>query len=164
MAVRTPPSAARVSPDVLIRATATEKTAIHELVQFLGRHPTEEASILIDGQKQALPGSTVRALRRLIMYLGRDNAVTLVPHAVELTTQAAADLLGVSRPHLVSLCEKGKIQCTWVGSHRRLKLDAVLAYRDAQIASQRKAMNRLSRIDQAGATDGERPKLRRHGS
>ena len=164
MPVATPPSAARVSPDVLIRASAAEKGRIQDLSDFLTRHPSEEVSILIGGDKHALPASSSRAFRRLVMYLARDNAVTLVPHAVELTTQAAADLLGISRPHVVSLCERGRLRFSRVGTHRRLKLDDVLAYRNDQIAAHRKAMQKMNQVEQHDDPEEERPKLRRHGT
>jgi excisionase family DNA binding protein len=47
----------------------------------------------------------------------------LVPIATEITTQAAAQLLGCLRIHFVELVEEGNIPFTLVGRHRRVKLD-----------------------------------------
>lgn len=38
-----------------------------------------------------------------------------------LTTGQAAGMLGVSRQHVVDLCDRGELPCTWSGSHRRIR-------------------------------------------
>jgi excisionase family DNA binding protein len=47
------------------------------------------------------------------------KAITLVPRTQRLTTQEAADFLGISRPTLVKLLEDGKIPFDQPGRHRR---------------------------------------------
>ena len=55
--------------------------------------------------------------------------ISIVPMAAEVTTQAAAELLGCSRPHLVKLLEEGKIDFTKVGKHRRIKFEDIMHYK-----------------------------------
>jgi excisionase family DNA binding protein len=61
--------------------------------------------------------------------MGQGKMISIVPIATEVTTQAAAEILGCSRPHLVKLLENGKIAFTKVGKHRRIKFDDIMKYR-----------------------------------
>src|SRR5688500_10719116 len=67
--------------------------------------------VRIEGSTEAitLPAGAVRLLADLLAHMARGNAVTLVPIHAELTTQQAADFLGVSRPFLVARLEAGDI-------------------------------------------------------
>lgn len=76
--------------------------------------------------------------------LASGNAVTIVPVHAELTTQQAADMLGVSRPYLIRLLEDGKLPFSKVGSHRRLKAADVMAYKEERDAEQREVLRELS--------------------
>jgi excisionase family DNA binding protein len=47
-----------------------------------------------------------------------------------ITTGQAARILGVTRQHVIDLCERGELPYTMAGTHRRIPLDAVNALRD----------------------------------
>ena len=96
----------------------------------------------------SLPPSAVRLLVRILDEIGRGNAVTLTPVHTELTAQRAAELLNISRPSLIQLLNEGRIAFRKVGTQRRVRLDAVIAYKRQAEAERRAALAELAAYDQ----------------
>lgn len=101
-----------------------------------------------DGETTAIPASVLQALKLVARSMARGQSVTLLPHGAELTTQEAARILNVSRPHLVKLLDEGAIPHHKVGSHRRVRADDVLAYRSRRAAHRAAKLDELARIAQ----------------
>ena len=80
--------------------------------------------------------------------MAHGNGVTLTPLHAELTTRQAADLLQVSRTHLVQLLDEGRIACPKVGAHRRVRARDVLGYRRETEFRCRETLDGLTALDQ----------------
>jgi excisionase family DNA binding protein len=92
----------------------------------------------------ALPASAVEGLFQLLRLIAAGNAVTIIPIHAELTTQQAADLLGVSRPFLIKQIEEGKLPCRKVGTHRRVLHKDLVQYKQRADAERLRALQELS--------------------
>jgi 3,4-dihydroxy 2-butanone 4-phosphate synthase/GTP cyclohydrolase II len=84
-----------------------------------------------------VPRAAFRLLIEVLSQMARGNVVAVTPIQADLTTQQAAELLGVSRPHLVKLLESGYLPFRKVGAHRRVLFSDLAAYRDGVEAQQR---------------------------
>lgn len=91
-----------------------------------------------------LPYAVITLLNRILTEMADGNAVTLVPVHAELTTSQAADLLNISRPHFVKLLESKAIPFSKVGSHRRIRAEDVLCYREQRLGRRRKVLEELT--------------------
>lgn len=130
----------------LARVSATE------LTQLLRERPeSDRAHIKLDGANLVLPRQALVLLRDLLIEMAQGNSVTILPTHAEVTTQEAANMLNVSRPHLVKLLEEGAIPFTRVGTHRRIRLQKLLAYKRQREEVSETALQEL--VDQAQDLD-----------
>jgi len=83
----------------------------------------------------------------LLRHLAKGEAVTLVPMGEMLTTQQAADILNVSRPHLIKILNSGEIAHTMTGRHRRIRADDLFAYKRGRDERRSSALSELAEMD-----------------
>lgn len=100
--------------------------------------------LVLDGSSVDLPEELRSVLRTVVSAMRRGQAVTLAPLAMRLTTQQAADLLGISRPTLVKLLEEDRIPYERPGRHRRIKLVDLLAFQEERRRERRTALRKMT--------------------
>lgn len=100
------------------------------------------------GQEIEIPAAALRALKLVAEGMSAGLALSLIPYGKELTTQEAADLLHVSRPHLVKLLDQGRIAHHRVGTHRRVRLEDVLTFASERTERRRTELRELTRLSQ----------------
>jgi excisionase family DNA binding protein len=106
----------------------------------------EERPVLLgrEGAHVQFPEPVFHLLTEIVRKMHRGQSVVLLPENEELTTQAAANQLGASRPYVVKLLEEGAIPYHMVGSHRRIYLKDLLAYQKRRDRDRREALDALN--------------------
>jgi excisionase family DNA binding protein len=129
----------------------TEELGI--VLSFLAAHEDKRGEVLTpryllvgtdENDRVEVPAAVHRALRQVVEALRAGKAVTVVPQSMTLTTQQAADLLGVSRPTVVRLIDNEELPGERMGTRRRLLLQDVLAYREQRRQRQYEALTATS--------------------
>jgi excisionase family DNA binding protein len=133
-----------------VAADTSERRSLDRLDAMLEEKPNSHALKLLGsgGEEVVLPGSVVTVLRQLVTYLVHDKAVAVVPVDKALTTQEAADILNISRPYLIKLLEAGVIPFAKVGSHRRIQIEDIVAYKQRRDVERTQALDRLAALNQ----------------
>ena len=100
-----------------------------------------------DGKTQNLPVSLYEFLAKLIAGLSEGQSVAIVQNDAQLTTVEGARMLGVSRQFLIKLLERGDIPHHMVGTHRRIYVRDLLAYKAKRDSNRRKILDDLTRAE-----------------
>lgn len=105
-----------------------------------------------EGSREAmtdLVDSLTSVIERTTELLLAGKYVRVIEDDEAMTTQEAANLLNVSRPHLIKLLETGQIpQLPKVGRHRRVARVAVLKYKRTLDAQRKSALKELAALSQ----------------
>lgn len=129
------------------RAAMESYDALSSTLKLL-RSENPEIEIEETEEKIKVPISALRLLADILKELSNGNPISIVPIATEMTTQAAAEFIGCSRPHIVKLVENGEIPFTKIGKHRRLKFEDVAKYRKEMKIKQKSSISRLMEMDE----------------
>lgn len=129
-----------------------------ERLHVLLDHATDRVSrvflVSAADERIEVPAAVSEALRQLVDGMLSGQAVTIQLQARVLTTQQAADLLGVSRPTFVKLLDQGEIPFERVGTtHRRVALEDVLRYAEQRRQAQYEAIMATSIDDEEDLED-----------
>lgn len=107
-----------------------------------------EIEIEETSERIKIPLSALKLLGDILKAMGEGKFISIVPIATEVTTQAAAEILGCSRPHLVKLLEDGEIAFTKVGKHRRIQFDDIMNYRNQMKQQQKQNIIDIMNLDE----------------
>jgi excisionase family DNA binding protein len=120
------------------------------LASVMGQLDSDQPEIEIEetAEKIKIPLPALKLLADILKAMGEGKLISVVPIATEVTTQAAAEILGCSRPHLVKLLEQGTIAFTKVGKHRRIKFDDIVNYREEMKQKQKQHIMDIMNADE----------------
>lgn len=124
----------------------------------IGRHRQRAQTVrlvLSENEHLELPSEVVEVLKRVVEAMSKNQAVVVAPVDLSLTTQQAADFLGMQRTFLVRLLDTGEIPFQKPGRHRRMRLKDLLDYRERRSEECRDSLARLVEIgEDAGLYEG----------
>ena len=132
-------STATLQRETFLPGTHPEQLA--RILELLGAPATDDQTVAryflssTDlGEHVEIPAEVHQVLHQVVDAMRQGLAVTVIPQTMVLTTQQAADLLGISRPTLIKLLGDDQIPYERVGTHRRIQLRDLLAYRERRAA------------------------------
>jgi excisionase family DNA binding protein len=115
--------------DVLLRLASGEARAyVHEA----------------SGHQVDFPENLISVLTSIAKAMQQDDELLLMKRHRVMTTQEAADFVGVSRQYMVRLIDSGVIACDRTGKHRRVRLSDIVAYQQHRAAMGKAAMDSMT--------------------
>lgn len=140
------------------RLQAAERAKLRELDALVAGGQDLEIVVVVGDDRVSLPRTVLEGLTTLgkvFEALDRGPSVTVVADddQTELTSQQAADLLNVSRPHVIKLARDGVLAHHRVGNRHRFTLADVLDHRDQMRLVREQALAELAPADGYTAAD-----------
>ncbi len=124
-------------------AKTDDRTLAKEALVRLRRRPTRLT--LPNGESVRIPLAAVDGLISMLEALANGDSAQVLRSPAEVTTQKAAEILNVSRPTVVRLIDEGTLTARKVGTHRRVLVSELLAYRDIEIKRRRTILDEMAR-------------------
>jgi excisionase family DNA binding protein len=135
---------------------APEAPKTGEIYSFIEAHAarrgsTPEPKFFLSGGESGdqveIPREVYNIFVKVVDAMRSGLAVTITPSSLTLTTQQAAEILGVTRPTLVKMLETGKIPFEKPGTHRRIRLADLLAFKEVRKEEQYAALSSMDTVD-----------------
>ncbi|MBN1174338.1 MAG: helix-turn-helix domain-containing protein [Micromonosporaceae bacterium] len=134
---------AMIEKPVLPPVDPAEQRALDALAALVATPMGATSVSGAEGVAVVLPAAIREVLARTVAAMRAGRAIAVEPVAQRLTTQEAADLLGVSRPTLIKLLDQGEIPFERPGNHRRVRLMDVLDYQERCRMARGRALDEL---------------------
>lgn len=128
----------------------TAEKSYSALSAMLERLKSENPEIEIEEtqEKIKIPLRVLRLLTQILKATSQGKPISIIPIATEMTTQAAAEYLGCSRPHFVKLLEAGELPFTRVGKHRRIKFEDLMDYKKKKREERERLLIEIMKADE----------------
>ena len=112
--------------------SALARVSAERLSRFVGRNQSLSLRVMEAGQEQPLdlPAGAVVLLMEILEAMAAGRGISVIPENAELTTVQAAAILNVSRPYFIKLLAEGALPYRKVGTHRRILMEDVMAFKD----------------------------------
>ncbi|MEH2320303.1 helix-turn-helix domain-containing protein [Nostoc sp.] len=125
-----------------------EAQSIKELERILSVKDFQAKLVGANGEKINIPEPIYQVLLQVVHAMASGKAISIIPQQQELTTQQAAEYLNVSRPYLIKLLEQGEIPHIKVGSHRRVRFDDLMNYKQQRDVKRDQLLTELTQMSQ----------------
>lgn len=135
----------------------SEQAALEQVLVLLERENTHLGVVGASGEAVSLSPALEGGLRGLLHLLRTRRAVEVLPADDELSPNDAAERLSVSRTFVNKLLERGELSCRMVGTHKRIPLGEVLAYKERMVAGRREGLAAIAAFSQLQAGDIDAP-------
>jgi excisionase family DNA binding protein len=113
----------------------------------------DERPVLLgrEGAHIQFPEPLFHVLTKAVRMMASGQSVILLSENEEFTTQAAANHLGMSRPHLIKLLDRDEIAFHYVGTHRRIYLKNLKEFEVKRDRERRQSLDTLAdKVIEAG--------------
>lgn len=138
---------------------------MRDLESYLTSSSSKAALVDPDGNPRAIPDEIFNILEQVADALASGSGVTVAPYGMMMTTQQAADFLGVSRPTLVKMLEENVIPFEQPGRHRRVQLRHLVEYKERFRGERRRALAELAaQTPQAAAPVADPSRIQRRST
>lgn len=132
-----------------VSAKSSELPAISQLEALLNQSDACPSLNGMDGEKFLLPPSICEVLQKAVHLMSTGVPIALIPEEHHLSTQEAANILNVSRPHLYKILDSGKLGFSQVGTHRRIRFNDLMTYKEEMQQSCNEGLSKLAQLSQA---------------
>lgn len=132
---------------VEVLVTSDDLTTVRHEVEAAPARLAGFAAVMNDGTTRQLPPELSKIIDKAFRALAANGSVVVGTMPEELTSNTAADVLGVSRPTLLKLAKAGALESFKVGSHTRFKREVVMAFKADREAARGVAMNELMALE-----------------